>query len=66
MKLHGPNTGGERNVCGEPNAGGDVNAGGSKADAQEDSLGSGLELNNDRRLSTSITSASVDLFHSES
>ena len=31
-----------------------------KADVQEDSLGGGLELNDDRRLSTSITSACVD------
>ena len=69
-----PNTGGERNACeeanaggepntgGEANAGGEPNAGGRKADVQEDSLGGGLELNDDRRLSTSIISASVDLF----
>ena len=41
--------------------GGEPNAGGRKADVLEDSLGE-LELNDDRRLSTSITSASVDLF----
>ena len=44
---------------GEPNAS-EPNAGGRKADVLEDSLG-GLELNDDRRLSTSITSE-ADLF----
>ena len=57
----GPNTGGEQNACGEPNAGGEPKAGGREADVQEDSLGGGLELNDDRRPSMSITSASVDL-----
>ena len=42
--------------------GGEPNAGGGKDDVQDDSLGDGLELNDDRRLSTSITSTSVDLF----
>ena len=42
--------------------GGEPNASGRKADVPEDSLGGGLELNDDRRLSMSITSASVDLF----
>ena len=55
----GTNTG-EPNGCGEPNSGGEPNAYGREADVQEDSLG-GLELNDDRRLSTSITSPSVDL-----
>ena len=47
---------------GEENAGGEPNAGGRKADVPKDSLGVGLELNDDRRLSTSITSASVNFF----
>ena len=55
----GPNTG-EPNDGGEPNSSGEPNAGGREADVQEDSLGGGLELNDDRRLSTSITSACVD------
>jgi len=43
--------------CEEPNTGGEPNAGGRKADVLEDSLGR-LELNDDRRLSTS----DADLF----
>ena len=49
----------EPNAGGEPNAG-EPNAGCRKADILEDSPG-GLELNDDRRLSTSITSE-ADLF----
>ena len=56
----GLNTG-EPNGGGEPNSGGEPNAGGREADVQEDSLGGGLEPNDDRRLSTSITSACVNL-----
>ena len=41
--------------------GGEPNAGGRKADVLEDSLG-GLELNDDRRLFTSI----IQTFHSDS
>ena len=44
----------------EPNNG-EPNAGVRRADVQEDSLGGGLELNDDKRLSTSITSVSVNL-----
>ena len=56
MKLElgeaGPNTG-EPSDGGEPNSGGEPNAGSRETDVQEDSLGGGLELNDDRRLSTS-------------
>ena len=50
-----------------PNTGGEPNAGGRKADIQEDSLGGGLELNDDRRLSTSHQHLliSYQTFHSE-